>query len=83
VLNIFVGALMVVLAFSGLAALALAPLSATLAAPLARVAEASAALMTHSVDPFCDYYQINSFSQSQKISAKELNDADLYPNKSG
>jgi competence protein ComEC len=52
VLNIFVGALMVLLAFSGLAALALAPLSATLAAPLARVAEASAALMTHSVDPF-------------------------------
>lgn len=52
VLNIFVGALMVLLAFSGLAALALAPLSATLAALLARVAEASAALMTHSVDPF-------------------------------
>jgi competence protein ComEC len=52
VLNIFVGALMVLLAFSGLAALALTPLSTTLAAPLARVAEASAALMTHSVDPF-------------------------------
>jgi len=52
VLNVFVGVLMVLLAFSGLAALALAPLSATLAAPLARVAEASAALMTHSVDPF-------------------------------
>jgi competence protein ComEC len=51
-LNIFVGALMVLLAFAGLAAMALAPLSASLAAPLARVAEASAALMSHGVDPF-------------------------------
>jgi competence protein ComEC len=52
VLNIFVGALMVVLAFAGLGAMALAQLSASLAAPLARVAELSAALMSHSVDPF-------------------------------
>ena len=51
-LNIFVGALMVLLAFSGLAALAFAQLSTTLAAPLARVAEWAAALMTHGVDPF-------------------------------
>jgi competence protein ComEC len=50
-MNIFVGALMVVLAFSSLAALALSPLSAALAAPLARLAEATAALMIHSVDP--------------------------------
>jgi predicted membrane metal-binding protein len=52
VLNVFVGALMVVLAFAGLGALALAPFGPTLAAPLARVAEVSAALMTHGVDPF-------------------------------
>jgi competence protein ComEC len=51
-LNIFVGALMVVLAASALAALALAQVSATLAAPLARVAETAAALMSHGVDPF-------------------------------
>jgi competence protein ComEC len=50
-MNVFVGALMVVLAFSSLAALALSPLSAALAAPLARLAEATAALMIHSVDP--------------------------------
>jgi competence protein ComEC len=52
VLNIFVGALMVVLAAAGLAAMALAQVSASLAAPLVRVAELSAALMSHSVDPF-------------------------------
>jgi competence protein ComEC len=52
VLNIFVGALMVVLAAAGLAAMALAQVGASLAAPLVRVAELSAALMSHSVDPF-------------------------------
>jgi competence protein ComEC len=51
-LNIFVGVLMVVLAAASLAALALAQISTTLAAPLARVAETAAALMSHSVDPF-------------------------------
>jgi competence protein ComEC len=51
-LNIFVGALMVVLAAAALAAMALTQLSTTLAAPLARVAETAAALMSHSVDPF-------------------------------
>ena len=51
-LNIFVGVLMVVLAAAALAAMALAQLSTTLAAPLARVAETAAALMSHSVDPF-------------------------------
>lgn len=51
-LNIFVGALMVVLAAAALAALALAQVSTTLAAPLARVAETAASLMSHSVDPF-------------------------------
>lgn len=52
VLNLFVGALLVAHAFAALAALAVAPLSATLAAPLVRLAEASASLMIHSVDPF-------------------------------
>jgi competence protein ComEC len=52
VLNIFVGALMVVLAAAGLCAMALAQVGASLAAPLVRVAELSAALMSHSVDPF-------------------------------
>jgi competence protein ComEC len=52
VLNIFVGALMVVLAAAGLCAMALAQVGAALAAPLVRVAELSAALMSHSVDPF-------------------------------
>jgi competence protein ComEC len=51
-LNVFVGALMVLLAFSGLAALALAQASAALAAPLVWIAETSAALMSHGVDPF-------------------------------
>jgi competence protein ComEC len=41
-----------VLAASALAAMALAQVGASLAAPLARVAELSAALMSHSVDPF-------------------------------
>jgi ComEC/Rec2-related protein len=51
-LNVFVGALMVLLAFAALAALALAQLSVALAAPLVRLAETVAALMIHSVDPF-------------------------------
>src|SRR5205085_5001412 len=51
-LNIFVGALMVVLAFSGLAAMTLAPLRTTLAAAFARRAEGAAALMSHRVVPF-------------------------------
>ncbi|MDQ5836902.1 MAG: MBL fold metallo-hydrolase, partial [Acidobacteriota bacterium] len=50
-MNVFVGALMVALAFSALAALALSSLSGALAAPLVRLAEAAAALMIHSVDP--------------------------------
>jgi competence protein ComEC len=50
-MNVFVGALMVALAFSALAALALSSLSGTLAAPLARLSEVAAALMIHSVDP--------------------------------
>jgi predicted membrane metal-binding protein len=54
-LNIFVGALLVLLAFAALAALALSSFSATLAAPLTRLAEATATLLIHSVDPLCDY----------------------------
>lgn len=50
-MNVFVGALMVVLAFASLAALALSNLSAALAAPLARLAETCAALMIHGIDP--------------------------------
>jgi competence protein ComEC len=52
VLNIFVGALMVFLAFAASAALALSQLSAALAVPLVRLSEMTAALMIHSVDPF-------------------------------
>jgi ComEC/Rec2-related protein len=51
-LNIFVGVLMVLLAFTAAAALAMSHLSAALAAPLVRLSEAVAALMIHSVDPF-------------------------------
>src|SRR2546421_129375 len=50
-LNVFVGALMVLLAFASLASLALSQLSAVLAAPLVRLTELTAALMIHSVDP--------------------------------
>ncbi|HEX3561157.1 MAG TPA: ComEC/Rec2 family competence protein [Pyrinomonadaceae bacterium] len=50
-MNIFVGALLVLLAFAALAALALSNFSVTLAAPLTRLAEATAALLIHSVDP--------------------------------
>jgi len=51
-LNIFVGALMVLLAFSAIVAITLSHLSAVLAAPLVRLSETFAALMIHSVDPF-------------------------------
>jgi competence protein ComEC len=52
VLNIFVGVLLVVLAFAALAAFVFAQLSAALSAPLVRLAEAASALLVHSVDPF-------------------------------
>ena len=52
VLNLFVGALTAALAFAALAALALAQLSAPLAAPLVRLTETAAALLVHAVDPF-------------------------------
>jgi competence protein ComEC len=51
-LNVYVGALMVVMSFAALAALALAQLSAPLASPLVRLTEAAAALLAHGVDPF-------------------------------
>jgi competence protein ComEC len=51
-LNIFVGALMAVMAFAALAAILLAQLSATLAAPLIFLAEKTNWLMIHAVDPF-------------------------------
>src|SRR5256714_13574229 len=50
-LNVFVGALMVLLAFAALAAVALSQLSVALAAPLVRLTDLTAALMIHSVDP--------------------------------
>ncbi|MDT4895370.1 MAG: competence protein ComEC [Acidobacteriota bacterium] len=52
VLNILVGALMAGLALVALAALLISQLSAWLAAPLFRLAEALNWLMVHSVDPF-------------------------------
>jgi competence protein ComEC len=52
VLNIFVGILMALLSLVALAALLLAQVSAQLAAPLFRLAEATNWLMIHSVDPF-------------------------------
>lgn len=52
VLNVFVGVLMVVASFASFAALALAQLSATLAAPFVRLTELASALMIHGVDPF-------------------------------
>ncbi|HEX8500871.1 MAG TPA: ComEC/Rec2 family competence protein [Pyrinomonadaceae bacterium] len=52
VLNLFVGVLMVVHAFAALAALAASHLSATLAAPLVRLTEATTALLVRGVDPF-------------------------------
>ncbi|MDT7689330.1 MAG: competence protein ComEC [Acidobacteriota bacterium] len=51
-LNIFVGALVVVHAFAALVALALAQLSAPLAMPFIRLTEVAAQLLIHSVDPF-------------------------------
>ncbi|HKR00632.1 MAG TPA: ComEC/Rec2 family competence protein [Pyrinomonadaceae bacterium] len=52
VLNILVGALMALLSLVALAALLLSQVSAWLAAPLFKLAEALSWLMTHSVDPF-------------------------------
>ena len=51
-LNLFVGALMVVHAFAALAALAVSQVSASLAAPLVGLTELASALLIHSVDPF-------------------------------
>ncbi|HEX8283236.1 MAG TPA: ComEC/Rec2 family competence protein [Pyrinomonadaceae bacterium] len=51
-LNLFVGALMVVHAFAALAALAAAQLSSQLAAPLVSLTELAATLLVHGVDPF-------------------------------
>ena len=51
-LNIFVGALMAVLAFAALAAILLSQISGWLAAPLVVVTEKVNWLMVHSVDPF-------------------------------
>jgi competence protein ComEC len=51
-LNLFVGALMVVHAFAALAALAVSQLSAALAAPLVWLTEMAAAILVHGVDPF-------------------------------
>jgi competence protein ComEC len=51
-LNVYVGALMVVMSFAALATLALAQLSASLALPLVRLTEAASALLVHGVDPF-------------------------------
>lgn len=52
VLNVIVGACLVLLSFVALAALAVSPLSAQMVAPLVWLAENLAWLMTHSVDPF-------------------------------
>ncbi len=52
ILNIFVSALMAALSFVALVALALAQLSATLAAPFVKLAQLLNWLMIHSVDPF-------------------------------
>jgi competence protein ComEC len=52
VLNVFVGALLVVLTLAALAAVALSTLSGTLAAPFVSLAEASSWLASHSVEPF-------------------------------
>jgi competence protein ComEC len=51
-LNVYVGALMVVMSFAALAALALAQLNTTLALPLVRLTEVAASLLAHGVDPF-------------------------------
>jgi competence protein ComEC len=52
VLNIFVGGMMVILAFAALAAILLSHVSASLAAPLVMLAEKSNWLMVHLIDPF-------------------------------
>jgi competence protein ComEC len=51
-LNLFVGALMVVHAFAALAALAASQLSSQLAAPFVALTELATSLLVHSVDPF-------------------------------
>ncbi|HEY0170246.1 MAG TPA: ComEC/Rec2 family competence protein, partial [Pyrinomonadaceae bacterium] len=51
-LNLFVGALMVVHAFAALAALAASQLSSQLAAPFIGLTEITTSLLVHSVDPF-------------------------------
>lgn len=51
-LNLFVGALMVVHAFAALAALAASQLSSQLAAPFVGLTELTTSLLVHSVDPF-------------------------------
>ncbi|MFL6256940.1 MAG: ComEC/Rec2 family competence protein [Pyrinomonadaceae bacterium] len=52
VLNLFAGALLVAQAFNALAAMTLAEVNTTLAAPLIRLTEASTYLLIHGVDPF-------------------------------
>ncbi len=51
-LNVFVGALMVILAFAAILAVLLSQISVTLAAPLALIAEKTNWLMVHLIDPF-------------------------------
>ncbi len=51
-LNLFVGALMVVHAFAALAALAASQLNSQLAAPFVGLTELATSLLVHSVDPF-------------------------------
>lgn len=52
VLNLFAGALLVAQAFAALAAMIVAEINTTLAAPLVRLTEASTYLLIHGVDPF-------------------------------
>ncbi len=78
-LNIFVGVLMAASSLGALAALMIATVSAGAARPLVWLVEQMNWLMTHSVDPFCDYSQIISDFCYQKFSAKGLKRANLYP----
>ncbi|HKP37711.1 MAG TPA: ComEC/Rec2 family competence protein [Pyrinomonadaceae bacterium] len=59
VLNIFVGALMVAMAFAALAAVLLSQISATIALPLVMLAEKLNWLLVHVVDPF-SYFNVAS-----------------------
>lgn len=52
VLNLFAGVLLVVQAFAALAAMSVAEMSTTFAAPLVRLTEAATYLLIHGVDPF-------------------------------